>query len=164
VARQGITGYPLVVRKGCLKNRNGTVLAVILMRIPRPLVYVWVMPTTAVGLPFVAAALVSGGKVRWVDGVAEVHGGLVRFYLRRVVGLVLSGGASAMTLGHIVIGLDEAALLRTRKHERVHVRQCERWGPVFIPAYLLASVYQVIKGREGPPDNPFEREAYEEGG
>jgi hypothetical protein len=135
------------------------------MRVFRPLVYVWVMPTTAVGLPFVAAAaLVSGGGVRWVDGVVEVHGGFARFYLRRVVGLALSGGASAMTLGHIVIGLDEAALSRTRKHERVHVRQCERWGPIFIPAYFLASVYQVIRGREGYRDNPFEREAYDKAG
>ena len=66
-----------------------------------------------------------------------------------------------MTLGHVVLGLDRAAHRRTRRHERVHVRQCERWGPLFLPAYLLASAYLWLKGRSAYYDNPFEREAYE---
>jgi hypothetical protein len=130
----------------------------------RILAYVWAMPTTAVGVPLLVGAVMTGGGVQIVDGVVEVHGGLAAIYLRRVVGLVLEGGASAMTLGHIVVGVDRAALESTRAHERVHVRQCERWGPFFIPAYLGASVYQRLRGRSAYWDNPFEREAFADGG
>ena len=55
---------------------------------------------------------------------------------------------------------DQAALDRSRAHERVHVRQCERWGPLFIPAYLLASAVLWCQGRDFYEENPFEREAY----
>jgi len=65
-----------------------------------------------------------------------------------------------MTLGHVVLGRDELLLDLTRDHERVHVRQCERWGPLFIPAYLLASLWVKLRGGRPYEDNPFEREAY----
>ena len=39
-----------------------------------------------------------------------------------------------------VLGIDEFWLNETRAHERVHVRQYEHWGPLFIPAYLGAAV------------------------
>lgn len=93
-----------------------------------------------------------------VDGVLELHGGAVSFFLRRCT--LLRGGASAMTLGHVVLGRDEQLLALTRDHERIHVRQCERWGPFFIPAYLLASLFALMRGRRPYEDNPFEREAY----
>lgn len=66
-----------------------------------------------------------------------------------------------MTLGHIVIGRDQQCLDSTRSHERVHVRQCERWGPMFIPAYLFFSLRLLIRGGDAYRDNPFEREAYD---
>src|ERR1700677_1560021 len=131
------------------------------MSLIRPLIYLWVLPPSAVGLILALGALMTGGSVQWVDGVLEAHGGIAALYLRKVVGIFLRGGASAMTLGHVVIGLNRSALDQTRAHERVHVRQCERWGPLFIPAYLAASVYQMIRGRSAYKDNPFEREAYE---
>ena len=125
----------------------------------RVLVYLWALPTTSVGLLFVPLALLSrSGGARVVDGVLEVHGGGVAFFLRRCT--LLRGGASAMTLGHVVLGRDEQLLELTRDHERVHVRQCERWGPLFIPAYLLASVLVKLRGGRPYEDNPFEREAY----
>lgn len=132
------------------------------MRATRFLIYLWVFPTTLVGVPLLLGSLFSGGRARCINGVLEVHGGLAEFYLRRIVGLVLQGGASAMTLGHIVIGLNPEALETTRSHERVHVRQCECWGPFFIPAYLLASAFQWARGRRAYRDNPFERQAYEQ--
>src|SRR5688500_7692040 len=123
----------------------------------RSLIYLWAMPTTLPGLPFVLAAWLGGGRVRFVRGVAEVHGKWIAGALRWVP---ISGGASAMTLGHIVIGRDAECLERTRGHERVHVRQAERWGPLFIPAYLFLSVLVYCRGGRAYEDNPFEREAY----
>jgi hypothetical protein len=124
----------------------------------RALVYLWAAPTTLVGLLFLPLAL-AGGGAKVVDGVLELHGGAIAFFLRRCT--LLRGGASAMTLGHVVLGRDGRLLELTRPHERVHVRQCERWGPLFIPAYLLASLLVLIRGGRPYEDNPFEREAYE---
>ena len=73
----------------------------------RILLYLWASPTTAVGLLFVPAALV-GGRIQVVDGVLELHGGVVRFFLENCS--LLPGGASAMTLGHVVLGRDRRAL------------------------------------------------------
>jgi hypothetical protein len=67
-----------------------------------------------------------------------------------------------MTLGHVVIARDQASHDLTRDHERVHVRQCERWGPFFIPAYLIMAVVTKIRGLRAYEDNPFEREAFGE--
>ena len=64
-----------------------------------------------------------------------------------------------MTLGHVVIARDARALELTRAHERVHVRQYESWGPLFVPAYLLAGVFAVLGGGHRYFDNLFEREA-----
>src|SRR5687768_9535703 len=117
------------------------------MNVGRPLRYLWAFPTTAVGLPFVVAGLLTGGRAQVVRGVLEVHGGVVAVFLRRLT--PLKGGASAMTLGHVVLGRSADLLDLTRDHERVHVRQCERWGPLFIPAYLTASL--VVLLRRGRP-------------
>jgi hypothetical protein len=65
-----------------------------------------------------------------------------------------------MTLGHVVIGRDPVVLDRCRKHEWVHVRQYERWGPLFLPAYLLCSAWLWWHGRNPYLDNPFEVEAF----
>jgi hypothetical protein len=119
--------------------------------------YLWAAPATLLGLLLAPFARLSGGGVRCVDGVVEVHGGLVRRLLSR---LPVIGSAAAMTLGHTVIGQDQACLDQSRAHERVHVRQYERWGPLLIPAYLLASLWVRMSGRHPYWDNPFEREAY----
>jgi len=102
--------------------------------------------------------LCTGGRARCVEGVLEVHGGFATFALRKLV--LLKNGAAAMTLGHVVIGQDALSLEHTRAHERVHVRQCERWGPLFIPAYVGVSVVLWLRGRDAYLDNPFERETH----
>lgn len=122
------------------------------------LTYLWALPTTMLGLIFVPLAMLTRGGVRVVSGVIEVYGGWVEVFLRRCT--LLPNGASAMTLGHVVLGRDETLLDLTRAHERVHVRQVERWGPLFIPAYLIASIVQWIRGKRAYDDNPFEREAF----
>ena len=125
----------------------------------RVLRYLWAFPTTLVGLLFLPPALVSGGAWQVVDGVIEIHGGFVDFFLRRCT--LLKGGASAMTLGHVVLGRDVLLLELTRTHERVHVRQCERWGIFFLPAYAIASLIAFCRGGNMYRDNAFEREAYD---
>jgi hypothetical protein len=134
------------------------------MQVPRPLIYAWAFPTTIWGLGLAAIALTTGGKAQVIDGVLEVSGGATDFCLRRVVGLILRGGASAMTLGHVVLARDAELLLITRAHERVHVRQCEQWGPLFIPAYLMASLWALLTGRRAYKDNFFERQAFHAAG
>src|SRR4051812_46687307 len=124
------------------------------MSISQPIKYLWAAPTTAVGLVFLVPALLRFGRARIVDGVIEIHGGLATPFLTRCT--MLKGGASAMTLGHIVIGQDEMALDLSRTHERVHVRQVERWGPLFIPAYFAASLIAWMRGKQPYRDNAFE--------
>jgi hypothetical protein len=125
----------------------------------RTLIYLWTLPTSCIGLIFAPMALISGGGMQIVDGVLEIYGGAASFFLRRCT--PLKRGASAMTLGHVVLGRSRFLLEATRAHERVHVRQAERWGPLFIPAYFTASAIQLLRGRRPYEDNPFEREAYQ---
>lgn len=125
----------------------------------RVLAYLWAFPTTALGLLFVPESMFSGG-VRLIDGVLEVDGRLVRWFLTHCT--LLRGGASAMTLGHVVLARSRKVHDATRNHERVHVRQCERWGPLFIPVYLTMSGILWFRGLRAYEDNPFEREAFAE--
>ena len=130
-----------------------------LRRLVTPFAYAWAFfPGTLIGLVCVLLALASGGRCRLVRGCLEVHGGLVTRLLRH--GVFLAGGASAMTLGHVILGQDECCLRRTREHERVHVRQYERWGPLFLPAYFASSLWEWLRGRHAYLDNRFEVEAY----
>ena len=117
----------------------------------------WAAPTSAIGVML----LVVGAwrmRLRVVDGVIEAHGPALAWMLTNLV--PISTGASALTLGHVVVGQDASSLEETRSHERVHVRQCESWGPLFVPAYLAASLIAALRGRHYYYDNPFEREAY----
>lgn len=125
----------------------------------RLLVRLWAAPNTLLGLVWLPPALVTGGGVQWVRGVCEIHGGVVGWLLRRAV--PLPGGARALTLGHVILGLDRQALSLCREHEHVHVRQYERYGPLFIPLYLGWSAWLGLRGRSAYLDNPFEREAYD---
>jgi hypothetical protein len=118
--------------------------------------YAWAGPNTLLGLMLGLMAL-GGGRAALVRGVLEVHGPALRWMLRHLT--LVPGGAAAITFGHVVIGTDAAALELTRAHERVHVRQYERWGPLFIPAYLAAGLWMMVRGRHPYLENPFEREA-----
>ena len=120
--------------------------------------YLWAGPTTCLGLLFVPLALLGRGRVSVVRGVVEVYGGPVTWLLRRAV--PLRGGAYAITLGHVILGQTPAALDACRAHEHVHVRQAERWGPFFLPAYLVGSLIALGRGGDPYRDNPFEREAF----
>ena len=126
-------------------------------RMPVVLRYLWASPATLFGLACACAALAGGARARRVEGVIEVAGGRVRDFVLRLPEACRFG---AITLGHVVIGLDAQALDRSRVHERVHVRQYERWGVLFFPAYLGSSLWQWARGRDPYRDNRFEREAF----
>lgn len=122
------------------------------------LVYLWSLPTTCLGLIVVAAAACGGCAIRIRDGVLEAHGcGVDRFLACGIPGI---GCVPAMTLGHVVLAVDEHEMSRWRMHELVHVGQCERWGPLFLPAYFAFSVVAWLRGDDPYYDNRFEREAY----
>ena len=118
--------------------------------------FLWALPNTVLGALLLPAAL-RGGTITLVNGVIEAEGPLLSIVLRRCV--PIDGGAAAITFGHIVLGRDAAALEITRAHERAHVRQCERWGPLFIPAYLAASAWAGLRGAGAYEGNYFERQA-----
>ena len=123
-------------------------------RIIKPILYLWAAPTTTVGLVAGGLALVTGGRVQLARGALEFHGGFARWFLeRRVV------RASAMTLGHVILGRDLHCLESCRDHEQAHVRQVERWGALFLPAYVFASALAWGQGRHYYLDNWFEIDA-----
>ena len=122
--------------------------------VTRVLRYVWAGPTTLLGL-VLAFALLRRGHATLIDGVIEAHSPGLRRALTHLI--PLAGGADAITLGHVVIGRSAEALEATRAHERVHVRQYELWGPLFVPAYLLAGLYALARGRHPYFDNRLER-------
>lgn len=61
----------------------------------------------------------------------------------------------AITFGHVVLCVDDVDE-RLLDHEMIHVAQYERWGPLFVPAYLVASLVTRLRGRRPYIDNPFE--------
>jgi hypothetical protein len=119
--------------------------------------HAWAAPATLVGLVLLVAARAGGARVRAVDGTLEVAGGRVGAAAAR---LPRTLRFNAITFGHVILGLDEDALHWCRAHERVHVRQYERWGIFFFPLYLGSSLVQWARGRRPYWDNHFEREAY----
>ncbi len=127
--------------------------------------YIWAAPASLVGL-LLAASLLAGrglgrgldrGQARWHSGVLEVAGGFPGWLLSRR--LPFSGPVAAITFGHVVLACSPEALAATRRHERVHVAQYERWGGLFFLAYPLASLYAWIRGKHPYLDNVFEIKA-----
>ncbi|HEX9708166.1 MAG TPA: hypothetical protein VGA24_11065, partial [Steroidobacteraceae bacterium] len=88
----------------------------------------------------------------------EFSGGLIgNMFASRIIACRFR----AITLGHVILGTDAAALSAAREHEHVHVGQYEQWGPFFLPAYLASSLWQLLLGRRCYRDNYFERQAFD---
>ena len=128
-------------------------------RAVRLLARLWALPVTVLGLVLLPLAWAGGGRTRVVQGVIEAEGGWVAGFLRRWP--PFTAGAAAMTLGHVVLAMSPRDMDEFRAHERVHVRQCERWGVFFLPAYVASSLWALLKGMDPYRDNAFEREAFE---
>ncbi len=106
----------------------------------RLLAYLWAAPNSLLGLLLGAAGRLGGGRILLKDGVVEIDGRALRWLLARAP--LAPAGVAAITLGHVVLGRSALCLDRCRAHELVHVRQYERWGPLFLPAYAASSLWQ----------------------
>jgi hypothetical protein len=126
--------------------------------IRRALAYAWAAPCTALGLLLGAFAMMLGAHARRVRGVLEFTGGELA---QIVAALPRPVAFAGLTLGHVILGTTREVLDELREHEHVHVRQYERWGALFIPAYALSSLWQLVRGRGFYSANHFEREARE---
>ena len=121
----------------------------------------WAAPYTLSGLLLGCAGMCFGGRVQIKGRAIEFYDGGTKWLIQR---LPLGQFTLALTLGHTILGQTEASLDIARKHETVHVRQYEKWGPFLLPAYFLSSIFMWIVGRRFYRDNPFEREAHEANG
>lgn len=119
--------------------------------------YAWALPATIAGLLLSLVALAFGAKGRVIQGAVEIAGGRIDRCLSTLPGNCRFG---AMTIGHVIIGVDHETLAHHRLHEHVHVRQYERWGVFFFPLYLFSSLLQIVQGRDPYLHNSFEREAF----
>ena len=128
-----------------------------LRQLASSLKYLWASPYTMLGLLLGMLALALGGSWRVERGTLEFFGGRAGRLLGR---LPQPFAFSAMTLGHVVLATGRRELAQLRAHEHVHVRQYERWGPLFLPAYLGSSLLQLLRGRNPYRENHFERQAY----
>jgi hypothetical protein len=117
----------------------------------------WASPWTLFGLFNGLVTLLSGGHAQRSGRVLEFWDGWATVFLATFPWIK---GASAVTFGHVVLARDRRALDSSRRHERVHVRQYEIWGPLFIPAYLACWFWLPLRGKNSYLDNPFEQAAF----
>lgn len=121
----------------------------------------WAAPCSAIGLTLGALPLVLGGKAAWSDGALEVtyrdrDAACGRFARR----LPFRG----IVFGHVILAVTREDLRVIGAHERVHVAQYERWGPLFFLAYGASGLWQLLNGRRPYWDNAFEVQARRLGG
>jgi len=123
----------------------------------RTVAYLWAGPNTLLGLMAGLLVLAFGGRAQIVRGVIEFHGGLIAALCAALPG---SLRFSAVTFGHVILGVGAPALVAAREHEHVHVRQYETSGPFFLMAYSASSAWEFLRGNCPYRDNYFERCAY----
>jgi hypothetical protein len=116
----------------------------------------WAAPCTVVGLAIAVIPLMMGGKVKYSAGALEAtyrrtQAGCGRFARR----LPFRG----IVFGHVILAVTAEELQSIGPHERVHVKQYERWGPLFFIAYGASSLWQALKRRNPYWDNHFEVQA-----
>ena len=119
---------------------------------------IWTLPTTGVGVVLALPFTLMGARWRVRGFTVECYGGGLGWVLERWPWP--KGGISAITFGDLILGRTAGLLDECRVHEQVHVRQAHRWGPLFLPAYLMASAWVWWRGGDAYLENPFEVEAY----
>ena len=128
----------------------------------------WASPATLIGLVAGAGCMLAGARLRRHTGVLEFtlrgagkarrarRSGHVRRARRQALSSAFGWPFVAITFGHVVLAASPQDQSRHRAHERVHVRQYERWGPLFLLAYPAESAWQWLRGRRAYVDNRFE--------
>ena len=116
----------------------------------------WALPCSAIGVALGLLLVGIGGSAKRVGHTIEFaltvhHEQLPKWALR----LRFSG----ITFGHVILGQSHEVLAVLRPHERVHVRQYERLGPLFFIAYPASSLVAMLSGQCPYRGNRFEQEA-----
>jgi len=115
--------------------------------VTRGLRRLWNCGNTLLGM---GGALGGTAKFRPDEAVWEVAGGWL-------IGLLgQAGWADAITLGDVILYADIRLIPLLHDHEMAHVRQGRAWGPLFLPAYVLETVFQRLRTGRGYWDNRFE--------
>ena len=100
----------------------------------KALKYIWALPGTVLGL--LLCIIYLPRRVRWFDGCLEIQ---PRWMIT---------GAVAQTFGWLIFfARGREQVVSTRVHERVHVQQAFRWGPLFYPLYVGHYMYLWVKYR-----------------
>ena len=73
--------------------------------------------------------------------------------------VMLMASVPLAIIGVVSLRVNAETLESTREHERVHVRQYERWGAALIPAYVVAGAAVALRGGDPRSDIVFERAA-----
>ena len=115
--------------------------------------YIWASPASAVGVCAACVVSLVGAEIKRVSGVLEVSLAPRSAVLKTAVAFL---PFAAITFGHVVIARNAQQQAALRQHERVHVAQYELWGPIFLVAYPLESLFQLLRGRKPYLDNRFE--------
>ena len=117
---------------------------------------VWAAPCSALGLVVGAWPLALGGRITRFDGTLEIT---YREHLAACGRIARALPFRGIVFGHVILAVTVEDLTRIRAHERVHVTQYERWGPLFFLAYGASSLWQLLRGRRPYRDNAFEVQA-----
>ena len=122
----------------------------------RTLSYLWPLPCTLLGLTIGFMPFLGKRTIVFRRGTIGVYGPGIARLLSCVP---IQGGAAAITFGHTLLAMDEVRYEETFEHEWIHVRQYMWWGPFFLPAYALNSLWHWLCGGDGYLDNSFEIQA-----
>lgn len=115
----------------------------------------WAGPLTLFGLLLALPVWLRGGRLRILRGQAcalLADGPAADWLLQRHP----MGAMNAMAIGHVVVAARDGLSSRILTHELEHVRQAERWGPLFPLLYLGSSSWQWLRGRNLYWHNHFE--------
>jgi len=118
--------------------------------------FLWASPCSMVGVVLAVIPLLAGGRAKWSSGALEVT---YRENQARCGRLARELPFRGIVFGHVILAVTREELRSIGPHERVHVQQYERWGPLFFFVYGASSLWQLIRGRSVYWDNHFEVQA-----
>ena len=122
--------------------------------------FAWASPCSALGLVLALPVLLAGGRAVRIGSTLEVS---LRSNCTELPAWLRALPFGAITLGHVVLGQSAALLAHLRPHEQVHVRQYEVWGPFFLVAYPVSSLWALVRGQCPYRANFFEQQAFSHG-